>query len=143
MCYFVNRESDTTFCEECECWTKKMDGLRIAAVEDSVLTQALEEEEYALIAQQASQEINLGNYVSLIGYACPKCRETNYLTASTVQLVLGKNGYEYQIRLFVKPIAVPRDVIELTQYLYQQAEKAEREANQQISAQSEPDETTV
>ena len=102
-------------------WTQKRDALTIAKANPVLITEAMEEEQYDLIASLAAGEINLADYMSVVCYTCPNCEDSGYLTVSAVVTVQGKEGPEITVTEFVPPIAVPHSLTEEIQQLIQTA----------------------
>ncbi len=120
-CYLTGAETWTPFCEECNCWTEKRDALTIAKANPVLITEAMEEEQYDLIASLAAGEINLADYMSVVCYRCPNCEDSDFATVSSVITVQGKEGPVTTVTQFVRPIAVPHSLTEEIQQLIQAA----------------------
>jgi len=65
---------DSTFCEQCDCWSTKKDGLATFALTDERdLHAALEQGDYAKLAERPILPGTSENYLQVDAYICPSC----------------------------------------------------------------------
>lgn len=121
MCYLTGAETGTPFCEDCNCWTEKRDALTIAKADPTLITAALEDEQYDIFPPLSAGEVNPADYMSVLCYTCPNCEDSGYLTVSTVVTVQGKEGPEIKVTQFVPPIAVSHSLTQEIEHLAKSA----------------------
>ena len=121
MCSLTGAETGTPFCEDCDCWTEKRDALTIAKADPTLITSAMEEEQYDVIPPLVAGEIDLADYLSVVCYTCPHCEDSDYLTVSSVKTVQGQEGPQTTVTQFVRPIAVPHSLTQEIEHLVKTA----------------------
>jgi len=84
------------FCESCDIWTDESQGALLCGVEDPMKLKAeLESEKYNALNELPPPGANEGHaLVRLDLHKCPRCFNSNYLTAKELKITLDKEGKE-------------------------------------------------
>jgi hypothetical protein len=82
---------DSTFCEQCECWSqKKSDLAKYAHADEALLRSALEQGDFSQIAARPALAGALQNFLQVDAYVCPNCN--NHCCVNVVKVTTTVNS---------------------------------------------------
>jgi hypothetical protein len=95
--FFAADKLSEPFCESCERWSDRQEGIATVADADAEeLRKRLEAKDFAFLEALGAKKANAGSWVRLDLHSCPDCGMLNTLSVKQVILKVDKNGKESQ-----------------------------------------------
>jgi len=101
---------DKPYCEDCGKWTTAEEHItQLSLAPDQEIRIALEDEDYGILTNLATEEINDAHFLDVSVHSCDSCENSNYMSLDRVAITINsKNEVETATENVVKSIIVPR-----------------------------------
>ncbi|RLS58661.1 MAG: hypothetical protein DWH91_01940 [Planctomycetota bacterium] len=114
VCFAIGSQIEHPFCEGCNCWTEPGTPLVVATSDHLALAAQLEAEQYDVIVELSERGVNPNDVLKIVGFRCPHCTDSSYLTVSRVITTPGKSDNDnpnVNETHVIRAIAVPDDIV--------------------------------